>query len=266
MATNQQLLRTLTGGGITKDQPLVSVFVPAAVIGGRSGRTRAQAMKLLAVGKAVARIQDVKRGRRSNPPVAMMDDVELVKVLIGTTVTPDVARQMLREAPSNSLSENKVMYGLTETQSKKLRALGEIYNRIVSQRMDNRPTLRTPEQVYNYMAPLLVHEAVEYFMVVPLDSRSKVIGQPKKITKGDVDGTDAGPRAFFRTAVRVGATSVIAVHNHPTGNAEASTADHAVTKRLVLAGKMLDIPLVDHIIVATNGFTSLRLENPSLWS
>ena len=116
------------------------------------------------------------------------------------------------------------------------------------------------------MGPVLAYEEVEYFMCLPLDARSRLIGKPLKISKGDIAGTEAGPRAFFRAAVRVGAYSCIAVHNHPTGNPEPSPEDIAVTHRLLAAGKMIDLILVDHIIVGTMGYVSIRRDAPNVWS
>jgi DNA repair protein RadC len=84
--------------------------------------------------------------------------------------------------------------------------------------------------------------------------------------KGDVDGFDAGPRAFFRMALGAGATSAIAVHNHPSGDVTPSVADHAVTRVLAAAGRLIDVPLVDHVVVGDGGrFTSLRRMSPELF-
>jgi DNA repair protein RadC len=94
----------------------------------------------------------------------------------------------------------------------------------------------------------------------------RLIGAPRQITRGDVDHTDAGPRAFFRCALSVGAAQAIAVHNHPSGDATPSPADAAVTRRLVAAGRTLDLPLIDHVIVAAGGFTSLRRAQPVLFA
>jgi len=107
---------------------------------------------------------------------------------------------------------------------------------------------------------LLDHER---FWCLPLDPRSGLIGEPRQISQGDIDGTDAGPRAFFRAALTAGAASCIAVHNHPTGDPAASPADLAVTTRLVAAGRTLDVRLVDHLIIGDQGrFVSIRRNHP----
>ena len=106
----------------------------------------------------------------------------------------------------------------------------------------------------------------EEFWILPLDVQSRLIGEPRILSRGDVDGTEAGPSLVFRAALAAGAVSAIALHNHPSGEVEASAADRAVTRRLVAAGKVLDLPLVDHLIVGDGGrFTSLRRSEPDLF-
>jgi len=263
MKTDAQLLKTITGGGIYAGQPVTSVLTPAAIVGGKGRRSADQAKKLMAIGSLMAALRLTRR--RNNPPVAQMDVVALIKMLTGAKVSPAEADDLLRQSVTSSVHEIKIMYGVTDTQAKKLEALGEIYRRLTSKREYSRPQLRTPEQVYDFMAPLIAHEDVEYFMCLPLDSRSRLIGKPKKLSKGDVDGAEAGPRAFYRMAIRSGAVRAIALHNHPTGNPEPSSEDLAVTRRLLAAGKGLDIPLVDHIIVGAGGFYSIRRKTPSLF-
>jgi DNA repair protein RadC len=86
------------------------------------------------------------------------------------------------------------------------------------------------------------------------------------VSKGDVDGTDAGPRAFFRLALAAGATTCIAVHNHPGGDPTPSAADRAATSRLVAAGRTVDVALVDHLVLGAAGrWTSLRRKHPELF-
>jgi len=107
---------------------------------------------------------------------------------------------------------------------------------------------------------------VEAMWCLPLDARSRLIGEPIQTSLGDIDGTDAGPRAFFRPALRRAAASVIAVHNHPSGEPDPSPADRAVTKRLAEAGRVVDVQLNDHVILGHGGrFTSLRRDCPHLF-
>jgi DNA repair protein RadC len=106
----------------------------------------------------------------------------------------------------------------------------------------------------------------ERLLLLPLDPQSRLIEEPLMVSKGDVDGCDAGPRAFFRMALGAGATSAIAVHNHPSGDVTPSAADQAVTRSLVAAGRLVEVPLVDHVVIGDGGrFTSLRRMSPDLF-
>ena len=98
---------------------------------------------------------------------------------------------------------------------------------------------------------------------MPRDARSCLIGEPRVVSKGDVDGTDAGPRAFFRLALAAGASRCVAVHNHPTGDPAPSVADRVVTMRLHQAGRILDVTLVDLIVLGDGGrIASIRRDYP----
>ena len=100
---------------------------------------------------------------------------------------------------------------------------------------------------------------------LPLDRQSRLIGAPRVVSKGDVDGTDAGPRAFFRAALTAGAVSAIAVHNHPSGDPSPSAADREVTRRLVQAGRTVDVALVDHLVLGLGAYVSLRRDAGELF-
>jgi DNA repair protein RadC len=78
------------------------------------------------------------------------------------------------------------------------------------------------------------------------------------VSEGTLDASLVHPREVFRLAITESARSIILLHNHPSGNAEPSPQDIAITRQLVSAGKLLDIPVLDHIIIAGEGYTSLR--------
>lgn len=153
---------------------------------------------------------------------------------------------------------------LTPAAARRLAAAVELHRRLLRARRP-RTALNQPELVAQVMLPLVQRDH-ECLWCLALDPRSRLIGEPVQVSQGDVDGCDAGPRAFFRYALSRGATTAIAVHNHPTGDTAPSAADAAVTRRLVAAGRAVDVPLVDHVIVTTSGgFLSLRRDQPELF-
>ena len=142
--------------------------------------------------------------------------------------------------------------------------LREAYAYAMTRRFE-RKQLRMPDEVAELLFPIMSTLETEVLLVLPLDARSQLIGEPVTISKGDVDGTDAGPRAIMCAVLQAGAVTFILAHNHPTGSSGPSAGDIAVTKRIIAAGKTVDVNLVDHVIIGKGTFTSIRGNNPELW-
>jgi len=155
------------------------------------------------------------------------------------------------------------MLGLRLPAARRLAAALELHRRLVTWSVPERPIIDDPAVAVVVLAPMATLPE-EHFYCLPLDARCRLIGSPIEISMGDVDGCDAGPRMFFRAALRCGAVQAIAAHNHPSGDPSPSAADQAVTRRLVAAGRALDIKLVDHVIVTPDKtrWCSLRRETP----
>jgi DNA repair protein RadC len=91
--------------------------------------------------------------------------------------------------------------------------------------------------------------------VVCLSSANKII-RYEKISSGNLNSSVIHPREIFRTAIENNSASIILIHNHPSENPEPSNEDIAITRKIVEASKMMDIPVFDHIIIAGNSYTS----------
>lgn len=157
--------------------------------------------------------------------------------------------------------------GLGAAKATEVAAAFEVGRRLAWARRRQRPELANPEAVVALIREELSPLPHEEFWCLPLDPRSRLIGEPRVVSKGDIDGTDAGTRPFFRLALKAGAGSAIAVHNHPSGGITPSTADRNVTRRLAEAGRLLGVELVDHLIIGDGGrYCSLRREEPGLFS
>ena len=118
-----------------------------------------------------------------------------------------------------------------------------------------RPDLSDAQSVVD-LFEWLKDEPQERFCAAFLDSKNRVIST-RTIHIGTVNSSMVGPREVFREAIRENAASLIVVHNHPSGDTEPSPEDITVTKKLVEVGKLLDILLLDHIIIGSDGYTSL---------
>ena len=133
-----------------------------------------------------------------------------------------------------------------------------------------RPAVRTPEDAFRLVRPLMdaatSGDAQEAIFVLLLDTKNKVIGSPVECCRGLLDQCPVHPREVFREAVRQNAASLILAHNHPSGDPTPSNEDIDITLRLIEAGTILGIRIVDHIICGrpsdtTPGYVSLREEN-----
>jgi DNA repair protein RadC len=97
---------------------------------------------------------------------------------------------------------------------------------------------------------------IEEFMCIYLTRANKVLGV-KKISQGGVSGTVADPKLIFQSALKTNSSAVILAHNHPSGNCTPSDADKALTRKVQMAGQVLEISVLDHIIVNRDSFYSM---------
>ncbi|MBP6977625.1 MAG: JAB domain-containing protein [Lentimicrobiaceae bacterium] len=100
----------------------------------------------------------------------------------------------------------------------------------------------------------------EAFYILCLNRANKVIGYAL-ISLGGISGTVADPKVIFSTALLANASSIILAHNHPSGNTEPSAADQALTKKMIQAGSVLDIQVLDHLIITPDTYLSFADEN-----
>jgi len=115
----------------------------------------------------------------------------------------------------------------------------------------------TYEVLQRIWSPKIDH--VEEFMVLCLNRANKVLGWAK-VSQGGLSGTVADPKVIFQVAIKSNACSIILAHNHPSGNLKPSEADIQLTRKLKEAGIMLDLPVLDHLIVSSEGYYSFADE------
>jgi DNA repair protein RadC len=115
--------------------------------------------------------------------------------------------------------------------------------------------IRSPADVHRFYAARLRDLAVEEFHVLALDSQSQVLAD-LLITRGILNSSLVHPREVFRAAIAEAAAGIIVVHNHPSGDPTPSVDDRAVTRQLVEAGRLLDLPVYDHVVVGGDRYVS----------
>ena len=122
---------------------------------------------------------------------------------------------------------------------------------------DDRVPIRSPRDVFAFMAPYADREICESFWILPLDSQHRLAGiGPTVITRGILNSSLVHPREVFCAAIVAGAAAVVLAHNHPSGDPTPSADDRAVTDQLVAAGRLLDIPVHDHVILGRGRYVS----------
>jgi len=127
--------------------------------------------------------------------------------------------------------------------------------KIKQEKWHSEKKITSPEDVANMFIPLFRDEVKERFLVICLNSANKII-KHETVSIGNLNSSVVHPREIFKSALEQSAASIILLHNHPSGNPEPSNEDISITKKLVEAGKIMDIPVFDHIIIAGNNYTS----------
>ena len=124
----------------------------------------------------------------------------------------------------------------------------------------NRPKITGSRDVFDLVTPLWDDlEYRESFAVLLLNRANKVLGIAN-ISSGGISGTVADPKIIFQHALKANASSMILLHNHPSGNTQPSEADIALTRKMKECGKFMDLPVLDHVIVTAEGYYSFADE------
>ena len=148
-------------------------------------------------------------------------------------------------------------FGLRPKEAERLAAAFALGRRLARFRRPPRAPLRSPDRVARLFADELAGLPQETFHVLVLDGRHALLGR-FEISRGTLTTSLVHPREVFRPAIARGAAAVIGLHNHPSGDPEPSADDLAVTRRLIDAGRLLGIPLLDHVVLGAGRHVSLR--------
>jgi DNA repair protein RadC len=147
--------------------------------------------------------------------------------------------------------------GIGPAKSATLRASFEIGRRLAARRLRVGAAIRGPHDVYRHFHASLRHVPHERFLALLLDGRHRMLRQ-EVVSQGTLTASLVHPREVFRAALRESAAALILVHNHPSGDPTPSPEDREVTARLVRAGEILGVRVLDHVVVAERGYCSLR--------
>ncbi len=164
----------------------------------------------------------------------------------------------LRGIASASVEELSQVRGIGIAKASQIKAAFELANRLEDySAAGDKPLVKTPDDVVSVVRSRLRGKKKEHFLALLLDTRSQLI-RASEISIGSLDTSIVHPREVFKEAISASAASVIFVHNHPSGDPEASEDDIELTKRLAKAGEIVGIDVLDHIIICDKKYLSLK--------
>jgi DNA repair protein RadC len=195
-----------------------------------------------------------------------LSDAELIAILIGSGNTEETAVDLSKRillSLNNNLSELSKLTvkdlmqfkGIGEAKAISIIAALELGRRRKDSEPEKRIKITDSQTAFDVIYPHLGDLNHEEFWVIFLNRANAVIGK-QNISKGGVSGTVVDPKVVFKMAVQFPASGIILAHNHPSGNLKPSQADHQLTRKLKEAGKALDIPVLDHLIIGERDYFS----------
>jgi DNA repair protein RadC len=192
-----------------------------------------------------------------------LSTTELLALVLGTADAPGLSADLLATFGSlHQLARAKKsqlmrIRGIGKAQAGRLLAILELSRRLQAPPADERPKITSPADAANLLIPVMGHLDQEELRVLLLDTRNRVLGMPA-IYRGSLNTSVVRVGEVFRPAIEAPAAAVIVAHNHPSSDPAPSPEDVNVTRQLVQAGKLLDIEVLDHVIIAAHRFTSLK--------
>ena len=210
-------------------------------------------------------LDDRPRERLWRTGTDALGDEDLLSILLGTGVhrrpVRVVAAELVRAAGGvatlsrASPRELAQIHGVGTARAARVAAAFELGRRAVHA-VQHRETVGRAEDVFRIVSPQLAGLAQEVFIAIGVDIRNGLL-DVVEVARGSVAGVEVHPREVFRPLVRMAAAGAVLVHNHPSGDATPSPEDVDLTRRLREVGRVLGIPVIDHVVVADRSFRSI---------
>jgi DNA repair protein RadC len=210
---------------------------------------------------------DRPREKLQRHGVSALGDNELVALVLGSGFTRagalDLANEVLKARGGlhgllrSSCADLARVPGIGPARAARLTAALELGRRTLSHAPGTRAQFRTPRDAALYLLPVFGSRPVEHFGVVLLDTKHRVL-RTSVVAVGTMNATVVQPRDVFREAMLGAAAAVVVFHNHPSGDPTPSRDDVELTRRLVAAGTLVGIDLVDHIVLGDAAYCSFK--------
>ncbi len=201
---------------------------------------------------------------------AALSEAELIAILLGTGTAKlsavDLAKNLLQSVNNdlNELARLSVkdlikIKGIGQAKAITIISALELGRRRKDILPEERPKINSSSEIFELLKADLLDIPHEVFWVVLLNRANRVI-KKQQISRGGVSGTVADPKIIFKIALEELASGIVLAHNHPSGNAQPSQADIDLTRKMKESGKLLDIQVLDHVIVAGKTYYSFADE------
>jgi DNA repair protein RadC len=212
------------------------------------------------------------RERLLNNGVQALSNAELLAIILRTGTKKenvvDLAKHLLVDRDLKSMSQLSAgdlikMFGIGEAKACQIIAAFELGRRVASNGNGEKPAMKNPQAVAEYFMPKLQILKQETFYCAYLNTKNRMIRE-QLISVGGLNASIVEPRDVFRGAMSEGAASIILVHNHPSGDPAPSRDDIEVTRKLMSAGDVVGIKVLDHVVIGEGKWVSLK-EEGGIW-
>lgn len=211
--------------------------------------------------------RDRLRARLLESGEGALQDYELLELVLFSAIprrdVKPLAKQLLArfgglpELMNASLEELTKINGISENTALLLKAMTAISHRALKAELMQKPILNSWTRLMEYCQATMAHEKKEHFRILFMNKKNELIADEIQ-QSGTVDHTPAYPREIMKRALEQGATALILVHNHPSGDPKPSQADIDLTHTIIRAAEPFGIVIHDHIVVSRNGYTSFK--------
>lgn len=207
------------------------------------------------------------RERMLHHGAGALSHVELLAILLRTGTRQEsaihVAQRILSEAGSLrslvdlSIEELVQIKGIGPAKAIQLKAGIELGQRLIQTRLPDNPMIRSPKDAADLLMEQLRYLQKEHFVCLFLNTKNHVIAQ-ETLSMGSLNAAIVHPREVFRAAIKCSSASIICAHNHPSGDPTPSPEDIKLTKRLLEAGEIVGIEVLDHVVIGDGKYVSLK--------
>lgn len=198
-----------------------------------------------------------------------LSEVELIALLLRSGTASVSALELatlllaqfrgVRGLMQAGVHELQTVKGIGPAKAAEIKAALELGRRVAISPAARRPVIRSPEDATSLVMEDYRHLDREHFGVLLLNTKHHVLGE-ERVSVGTLNSSNVHPREVFKSAVRRSAAALILVHNHPSGDPTPSRQDIELTQRLVEAGTLMGIKILDHLIIGDNKYISFRAE------